>query len=164
MLCRNCGKRQATTHIKKVINGQAQEYHLCAQCAAQLGVANFNPFEMSDLFGSLFTNQLPQNIPAERCETCGSSFAEIAKRGKVGCPDCYKKFYNQLLPSLRKMHGKTKHAGKVPACAPEAAKASYRLNELKEQLQKAVSSEDYEQAAKLRDEIRQLEKEGNENA
>lgn len=163
MLCRNCGKRQATTHIKQIINGEVQEYHLCSECAAKLGVTSFNPFEMSDLWGSLFSAPSQTAAETQRCGFCGSLFSEIAKKGRLGCPQCYSVFREQLLPSLRKMHGKTNHVGKVPGNADETAKQAFRLKELKDKLKKAIAGEQFEEAAQLRDEIRSIEKEQGEN-
>ena len=163
MLCKNCGKRMATTHIKQIINGEVQEYHLCGECASKLGVGNFNPFEMSDLFGSIFGNQAQPLTEAKRCKMCGSSFSEIAKKGRLGCPECYNEFREQLLPSLRKMHGKTNHIGKIPGNADSASKAEYKLKELKNALKSAIAEEEFEKAATLRDEIKTLEKEMGEN-
>jgi protein arginine kinase activator len=158
MLCKNCGKRQATTHVKRTINGKTEEYHLCHECAVKLGVAGINPFDLNDLWGSLFGGTHQKTLSEQViCPSCGQSFSKIAKSGKMGCPECYKTFYNDLLPSLQKIHGKVKHVGKVPSNADEHAKVEYRLRELKEKLKSAVDSEDFESAAALRDEIREIE-------
>lgn len=165
MLCKNCGLRPATTHIKRVINGRVEEYHLCSECAKKLNVSSFDPFDLSELWGSFFGDRLPQTgtLAQKTCPSCNSTFAEIARLGKLGCPDCYTAFYDELLPSLRKLHGKTKHVGKVPYTADDQTKSSYKIAELKKQLDDAVESENYEQAAKIRDKIKALEKE-NESA
>ena len=157
MLCINCGKRQATTHIKQTVNGQTHEYHLCPECAMKLGMASFNPFDLSDLWASLFKNDTPEVSETVKCPSCGSTFEQIAKRGKLGCPECYKTFYDELLPSLRKLHGKTHHTGKVPGNADESTKTARELKTLQEQLQAAIESEEYEKAAQLRDQIRMME-------
>lgn len=158
MLCKNCGKRQATTHVKRTVNGKTVEFHLCHECAMKLGVGGINPFDLSDLWGSLFGNSTQKSISEEvRCPSCNNTFSKIAKSGKMGCPDCYKTFYDALLPSLQKLHGKVKHVGKVPSCADERAKTAYRLRQLREQLKTAIDEENFETAASLRDEIRDLE-------
>lgn len=160
MLCKNCGLRPATTHIKRVINGRVEEYHLCADCAKKMNVSAFDPFDLSELWGSFFGDRMPDSpaINQKRCKTCGSSFSDIANLGKLGCPDCYSEFYNELLPSLRKIHGKTRHVGKVPNSANENTKAGYMISDLKKKLADAVENEDYEQAATLRDQIKEYEK------
>ncbi len=157
MLCENCGKRQATTHIKQTINGKTAEYHLCPECAAKLGMSGFNPFDMSDFWSSMFESHLPEVHKAKVCPSCDSTFDQIAKRGRLGCPDCYDTFREELLPSLRRMHGKTRHIGKVPKTAFEEVRDEYEVDKLKAELDEAVGREDYEQAAKLRDQIKLIE-------
>lgn len=163
MLCRNCGLRPATTHIKRVINGKVEEYHLCSQCAEKLNVSAFDPFNLSDLWGSFFGDRLPNepSVNQKRCSKCGSSFADIARLGKLGCPECYNEFYDELLPSLRKIHGKTHHVGKVPNCADDKTKAGYEINDLKKKLDDAVENEEFEKAAEIRDKIKSLENKKN---
>lgn len=165
MLCKNCGLRPATTHIKRVINGRVEEYHLCAECAKKMNVSAFDPFDLSELWGSFFGDRMPDSpsINQKRCKTCGSSFSDIANLGKLGCPDCYSEFYNELLPSLRKIHGKTRHVGKLPNSANENTKAGYMIADLKKKLADAVENEDYEQAATLRDQIKEYEKKMNDD-
>ncbi|BCI59463.1 UvrB/UvrC motif-containing protein [Solibaculum mannosilyticum] len=170
MLCDNCAKRQATTFIKRTVNGQTQELHLCPQCAAQLGYGAMMGSASLGL-GSLLSSMLGQTVPDPqpsrlsdevRCEGCGATFSDIVRTGKAGCAKCYETFYEQLLPSLQRIHGKTKHTGKVPQSASQQAKKNHHLAQLKEQLNQAVEAQDYEQAAKLRDEIQSLQEEGNQ--
>ena len=101
-----------------------------------------------------------------RCETCGCSFDDIVKSGKVGCADCYETFYDKLLPSLRKIHGQTSHVGKKPREAaepqPGAGADSDRTQALKQKLAEAVADQNFELAAVLRDEIRRMEAQENE--
>lgn len=167
MLCQNCGKHEATTHIKRIVNGESTEAHLCADCAKSLGYSNvFSDFGFgfSDMLSSLFE---PAAIGAFsnsvlRCEKCGSSFNDIVKSGKVGCSDCYETFYDKLMPSIERIHGRTRHEGKIANGSPEQKKNA-KVDELKEQLQAAVNLQDYETAAKLRDEIKELEQGGKDN-
>lgn len=162
MLCQNCGKNEATTHLKRIIGGEKTEMHLCSQCAKALGYGSmFNGFwlDPGDLFGGLF-GEIPLNKTrgrTVRCEKCGCSFDDIVKSGMVGCADCYKTFYDKLLPSLQRIHGKTEHQGKFPRGANEETKRIHMITELKSELSKAVDEQDFERAAKLRDEIKDLE-------
>lgn len=164
MLCQNCGKNEATTHIKRIVNGEATEAHLCADCAKALGYHTAFPdfgFNFADMLGSFF-NESPVGAMQSgvvRCEKCGSSFNDIVRSGKMGCSDCYKTFYDKLMPSFERIHGRTHHEGKVANAAPEMRKVS-EIDSLKEQLQKAVDEQNYEEAARLRDTIKQLESEG----
>lgn len=163
MLCQNCGKREATTHIKRIVNGTATELHLCADCARSLGYQSaFSDFGFgfSDMLSSLFepagVSALSNNVL--RCEKCGCSFHDIVKSGKLGCADCYEKFYDKLLPSIERIHGRTRHVGKIANGSPIQEKHT-KVEELKKQLQEAVDLQDYETAAKLRDEIQALSEE-----
>lgn len=169
MLCQKCSKRQATTHIKRVINGEATESHLCSDCASALGYdgffGGFN-FSIPNIFSSFFTDGLISlgSAKNERCEKCQSSFDDIVKSGMVGCSDCYEKFYDKLLPSIQRIHGKAKHAGKVPPVTKstiEEKKISTEELILKKEadLKKAIESQEFERCAVLRDEIKEL-KEG----
>lgn len=167
MLCQNCKKHEATTHIKRIVNGESTEAHLCADCAKTLGYANaFSDFGFgfSDMFSSFFEPAAIGSLSNSvlRCEKCGSSFNDIVKSGKVGCADCYETFYDKLMPSVERIHGRTQHEGKIPNASPKQKKNS-RIEELREQLQNAVNLQDYETAASLRDQIKELEQEGKEN-
>ncbi|MGN1080696.1 MAG: UvrB/UvrC motif-containing protein [Acutalibacteraceae bacterium] len=165
MKCQNCNN-EATTHIKQNINGKITELHLCGECAAKMGydtVSGFenlgafmNPFELiSSVFApgkaGLGTGKV------KRCSGCGISFDEIAKTGRAGCPKCYEEFYSELMPSIRKIHGNAKHMGRLPKEAGSEAKAERTVAELKEKLAKAVEEQNFEEAARLRDEIKGLE-------
>ena len=165
MLCQSCEKRQASTHIKTILSGELKEYNLCPECAAKLGYGsiftNFG-FDIDKLFGSFMDSD---NIhkKAKRCQFCGSSFDEIAKSGKVGCAHCYELFADQLYPSIRRIHGNTTHCGKnsgkqeAPEQKPAEMTKEQKISELKKQLDKAVSEQNFERAAELRDEIKETE-------
>ncbi len=178
MLCQHCNQNEATTHIKKNINGKREEMHLCSDCARELGVMEeFRVPSVTDFFGESFLgNFLGAGVAAmnslagvERCSTCGSSFNDIVKGGHIGCSDCYDKFADRLEPSIRKIHGKTKHIGKFisydESNEPEKAeskKETDELEQLKEQLQKAISEQRFEDAAVLRDKIKALMEDNHE--
>lgn len=166
MLCQNCNKNEATTHIKRVVNGEATESHYCHSCAQSLGVGNFfDDFSLNlpGIFSSFFgesTFALGER-QKQRCETCGCSFDDIVKTGKVGCSACYEKFYKKLLPSVQRIHGKSTHQGKVPAhTVPEVTAkektAEEKILDLQAEMQKAIEEQNFEKAAILRDEIKAL--------
>ena len=165
MFCEYCGKQPATTHVKRTVNGQTTELHLCAHCAAQHGFGSTLGLDFGDFWGSLFSD--PGKKSAEdtvRCEDCGRSFREIAELGKTGCPTCYRTFYTRLLPSIRRIHGKTQHTGKVAQKADDGIKKERELQNLREQLEQCVAAQEYEKCAELRDKIQQLEQNGGETA
>lgn len=168
MKCQKCGAENANTHVKTIINGEFKEYNLCSECAKKMGYTNvFGDFEneFSSLLGSFFTNVLPARTQAARCDFCGSTYSEIAKTGHVGCAKCYDIFGEQLLPSIRRMHGNTTHCGKKSRknnadkinLKPEEETAEQKIAKLKSELEKAVSEQNFELAAELRDKIKETE-------
>lgn len=170
MLCQNCGKNEATTHLKQIINGDMAESHLCSDCAAHLGYSDmFSGFglNLSELFGSLLGDTMPSlsAASAPRCPKCGTAFSDIVRDGRVGCAECYRVFYDKLLPSIQRIHGKIKHSGKTSHGAPAEVKVETKeekIEKLKTQMNEAVAKQEFEQAAKIRDEIKAVE-EGGEN-
>ena len=182
MLCQHCNQNEATTHIKQNINGEKQEMHLCSECAKELGVMDEFRFpSMSEFFGDSFLgNFLGAGVSAmnslagvDRCNTCGSSFNDIVKGGHIGFSDCYEKFEDKLEPSIRKIHGKTKHIGKFVTYSEDetAEKPKEKetpkpkvntLDSLKEQLKDAIKEQRFEDAAVLRDKIKAMTEDTNE--
>lgn len=162
MLCQNCQRADATTHLKRISNGEYTEIHLCADCAAALGVTDVFPGfggAFGELLGAAFspTDLRRMGNRVLRCETCGFTFEDIARTGKPGCPDCYRVFGEKLKPSLQKLHGRSAvHTGKIPNAAGEDTLREHRLSQLKEKLNRAIDEQNFEQAAQLRDEIRRL--------
>ena len=168
MLCQSCGKKTATTHIKTIVNGKLMEYHLCTDCAKQKGYGNiFSNWGMdfSNLLGGFLGNSL-DNSQVTRCPTCGASFEEITQSGKIGCADCYKTFRSQLLPVIQRILGTTHHKGKVPGgSALRITGGEHQIMPVKESpleekirlLKQAIEKQDFEQAAVLRDQIKEME-------
>lgn len=162
MLCDKCGKNVATTHIRSVVNGKKTEKHLCAECAAKEGIGGLGNMGLDSMLASMFGDALSPGLSGaqSRCKCCGSTFADIAKNGKAGCPECYKTFYNEFLPYLKRVHGSVNHIGKTPAyTAVEEHPAADTLSELKAELKRLVSEEKFEQAAEVRDKIKEMEAE-----
>ena len=157
MMCENCGNNPATTFIKKVINGVSTEKKLCAACAKNLG---FSPLKNNG-FGGILSSMLSDyavTINSKKCDCCGLTFDDIARRGKVGCGACYEKFAEELLPYLKRLHGNVKHVGKVPNASPLAISTlADRINALRTELNILIKNEEFEKAAKVRDEIKELE-------
>lgn len=164
MLCQNCQKNEATTHIKRIINGEATQTHLCSECAKSLGydsVFSDFGFNFSDMLSSFFNDAASTMLSGHtlRCEKCGSTFNDIVRSGKIGCADCYRTFYDKLAPSLERIHGRTVHEGKIPN-GNAGLKTENKIAALRQELNEAVAQQNYEKAAKLRDEIKALESEG----
>ena len=122
MRCEHCNQNEATTYIKQNINGKVTEMHLCRDCAEKLGVLEpmHSNMGLGSMFeGSFFGNFLGAGLAAmnaltgvDRCDYCGSTFNDIINTGNVGCAHCYDRFADKLEPSIRKIHGATRHIGK----------------------------------------------------
>lgn len=167
MICQSCGKKNAVTHIKQIVNGEIEEYYLCADCAAKLGYGGlFGGFSLNigDLIGSTSNEALRRAAAAEkRCPCCGCTFSDLVRSGRVGCAQCYEVFRDRLLPSIQRIHGHTHHVGRVPVSASKKAQQSVRLEEARRKLAKAIEEENFEEAVTLRDEIRAIEENGKES-
>lgn len=167
MKCQKCGANNANTHVKTVINGEFKEYDLCSECAKKMGYTNIfgdMESEFSNFLGSFFGNVLPARTQATRCEFCGSTYSDIAKSGHVGCANCYDVFADELFPSIRRIHGNTTHCGKNSSLAqkvkekkPTKETKEDKIKNLKAELDKAVSEQNFELAAELRDKIKEME-------
>ncbi len=160
MICQSCEKRQATTHIKTIVNGELKEFMLCPECAGRLGYGSlftsFGP-DLDRLFGGFMDSYTPQ-ISGKRCPFCGSSFEDIAQSGKVGCSRCYEIFEEELMPSLQRIHGRTTHSGKLAKSAGKAVKLQSEIENYRKELENAIKTQEFEKAAQLRDKIRELQK------
>ena len=155
MLCQYCKQNEATTHYKQTINGQTTELHLCPACAAKLTGNMTGGGFFSGLFSSPFSafdNGFALS-GGRTCPTCGLTESELRRTGRVGCGACYEQFADILTPYIKKLQGATAHVGAVPA----QNTAEDPVKRLKERLKAAISDENYEEAAQLRDEIRRLE-------
>lgn len=166
MLCERCQKNQASVHMAQFINGYKVEQHLCEQCAREAGLKSQISFE--DIFQS-FLNLTGETSQAEKeeshekniqsCPDCGATYDDIRKIGKLGCPSCFPVFQNQLDSMLKSIHGSSQHKGKFPVKNGMVFQIRKKREELKKQLAEAIAKEEFEDAARLRDEIRLLEKE-----
>lgn len=163
MLCENCNQNEATMYWKQTINGHTKEVYLCPVCAQKLGNTfhNFSwlddPFFAQSPVFSAPIGQISQLDGNQRCPTCGMTESELRHSGRVGCADCYKTFSSVLIPYIRKLHGTTAHVGAAPNTQNYTQPVENQAEALKIKLEAAIQQENYEEAARLRDEIRRLE-------
>lgn len=156
--CDNCGKG-ATVHLTEITNGQKTEKHLCEECASAEGITIKANVPISQLLEDFILQSAPSEFSDRTCDVCGMSFSEFRKRGLLGCPNDYTAFADALEPLLGRAHeGAGQHVGKVPHRAGDDQKKMNNILRMRVELKTAVVAEDYERAAALRDQIKELEK------
>ncbi|HEU4365646.1 MAG TPA: UvrB/UvrC motif-containing protein [Candidatus Krumholzibacteria bacterium] len=162
VLCQNCKKNPAKVHYTEIVNNSMVAMNLCMECAEQKGidVQKAGNYGLGDLVAGLIDSTAgseAERISRVRCSTCGYEYSDFKKVGRLGCPDCYLAFEAQLVAVLRHVHGSTQHAGKKAVRTSERAAIRERVAALREDLSLAIRAEEYERAASLRDEIKELE-------
>jgi protein arginine kinase activator len=164
MRCQICNKNDATIHLTEIAEGIRTEMHICENCAAEQDITVKSHIPINELLSNLLAVQpTDEEISggAEQklaCPICGFTLAQFRKEGVLGCPRDYEIFENALLPLIEKAHdGKTAHCGKIPLKTPRETKKQSELLSLRQQLEAAVRSEDYERAAEIRDRIKHNE-------
>ncbi len=158
MKCQKC-HNPATLHITEVLaEGQFEELHLCDQCANKY---LYEPQQKTGAKASgveiLGETEETTALNQRECPLCGIKFVEFRNSGRLGCPHDYEEFREELTPLLENIHGETHHVGKTPRRLPESKQTQSELIQLRNRLKLAVTKEDYEAAARLRDQIKTLE-------
>jgi len=162
MLCDLCGKNQATVHLTEIIDEQMTELHLCEECSRQKSVQMEQQFGLADLLAGLAElggKAAEDKEVAEKvkCPNCELTYDDFKKIGRLGCSECYTSFKKYLLPLLKKIHGSSRHLGKLPKVKAALSKKVSELDDLRHRLQVAIEREEFEEAANLRDQIKELE-------
>ncbi len=181
MKCENCGENDANVRYTQIINGVKKEMQLCDKCADELGIGKMNmnfdmPFGFSNFFGELLneynsdgfmpTLALPKTL---KCDRCGFTFDDFIDSGKFGCPSCYDTFEERIDPIFKRLQGSNRYIGRgVKKANPEnelniklekeETQKENKIDGLKRELKQMIKEEKYEEAAKIRDEIKKLEK------
>jgi protein arginine kinase activator len=158
MLCDVCKCNDAAVFLTQIVEGKMQKVNLCDACSKEKGVQDPTGFALADLLlGIGAAEEIEKGAATQKCPVCGFTQADFKKTGRLGCSMCYATFAEGLGTLLKAMHKGTEHVGKVPEHAQRAAQLNDRMRTLNENLKKAVAEENYETAASLRDEIKQLE-------
>jgi len=168
MLCQICKENTATIHLTEIDQGQRTETHLCQQCAQKQGLAVQAQIPLNELLSNLLAAaksvseaQAPGSAfsqPDVPCPQCGMTLRRFSETSLLGCPEDYRLFQNELMPLIERSHaGHCQHCGKVPSRTDQRQKNEVELLQLRRQLEQAVKAEDYETAARLRDQIQQLQ-------
>ncbi len=161
MKCHFCEKK-ATVFLTQMVEGQTQKVCLCEKCAQERGVTDPTGFSLADLIlgGLSAAAKASQGLErggSKKCPACGFSLAELQKVRRFGCPECYNAFREEVVPLLRNMRVSSTHVGKVPAGLVAEQVKNHRFKDLQNRLAQAIDTENYEEAAEIRDQIRALE-------
>ena len=163
MQCNVCGANQATVHLTEIVDEQMTELHLCESCAKNKSMEMEQQFGLADLLAGLSDLGAKNSLETKesgklKCVNCGLTYDDFKKIGRLGCSECYDAFRKYLTPLLKRIHGSYKHYGKMPmAQQAKPVNPQFELEELKLKLQKAIQNEEFEEAASLRDRIKELE-------
>lgn len=168
VICENCKQRPAKVTVTQVHNGEHFERHYCEVCANSLHPFYVeykqDPLSLHQLLSNWFsqTEQQPMQQKQQKntivCDECGWSIQRFLDEGKFGCANCYNSFRPQLPNVFKRLHnGNTKHTGKAPGALGEKIALKKRIEAIRSQMKDAIATESFEEAAKLRDEARDLE-------
>ena len=169
MNCERCGKNEANVHIIKIVNGIKQDINICDKCVVESGELNFSgamviPGDV--LFQNVFSGIMDYiNGPIQSslkekyvCSVCGTTYEDFKNTGLLGCSECYKYFNLAITPVIKRVQGNLENIGKIPKRSGKGLIEKKELQHLKEELQRAIEVEEYERAAEIRDNIREIQK------
>lgn len=169
MLCDNCKERESIISYIRINNDEVEEVHLCQVCAEEkfkkefTGYQNIIP-QLENALKNIFkftANSSKDEKDDIRCEYCGRSFRELKNTGVLGCPKCYDSFGNEIKSYLKALNINLKYRGKIPKNSESYIYYNRKLEDLREKLDLAISLEEYEKAAEIRDEIKTLKEDAN---
>lgn len=191
MLCENCKIREANIRYTEVINGVKTEHNLCSQCAKEMDMGHYSAifdgdFPLAKLLSSLLgleeSSQKEDKLQQIACPVCHTSYQDFIENSRFGCPDCYHVFDLLIADKIKKLQGNDGHKGKKPKfrkmepvssvssgtsvglAVKETTSRAEAIAVLKARLEEAISKEEYEEAARYRDQIRELSKEEDHDA
>lgn len=177
MLCERCQEREATIMYTEIINGVKSEHSLCSECAKEMDFGDEMPFGelLAGILGAYAAENERREDTMEQvvCPSCRMSYRDFIRQGVFGCEDCYNVFEPLIEGNIKKIQGNSIHTGKKPRYNKNVeAKTEMsgqetteeRLEILREKLKEALREEDYEEAARIRDESRELMERKDKNA
>jgi len=158
MKCESCNEREATVHYTEIEGTEKREIHLCEECYRQKLAPVQKATDFAELLKGLLHGVTDEDAAAANalCPTCGLSLAEFRASGRLGCPNDYHVFSEAIKPLIEKIQHGARHVGRVPSRAGDALERENMLIRLRRELERAVQREQYEEAARLRDRVREL--------
>lgn len=150
MLCDDCKKKAATIFFKEVLPGKVVELHLCDECANKRGLIMHKKMSPIEMLQKLLKERSTQDEKII-CPVCCLSLAEFKRRGRFGCSSCLNTFKPHINNLIKQLHQSDKHIGRKPG---RGQKKAFEVFKLREELKKALAREAYEEAAEIRDKLR----------
>lgn len=169
MKCEKCNNNIATIHFIKLVNGEKTEILLCENCAKEItdnqmldAFDDIKNISFSNILGNFFEVLNKNKEPKIEvvCKNCGLTYSQFKNSGQLGCSECYESFNDALKPLIKRLQGDLDHIGKIPKATGDEFLTKKKINKLKKELQEYIVTEEYEKAAKIRDEIKILESNG----
>ena len=166
MKCSKCEHNEANVYIEQISGGETKKMHLCGECAFSADMMGSPLGKFEDAFKNAHSfwfapeGEALYQRPAQKtavCHACGYSFERFRKSSLLGCAACYKAFRTELLGVFGKVQPAAKHVGKTPKAQNLTIEKDAELSRLKDALKNAISAEEYEEAAGIRDLIRSME-------
>jgi len=157
MKCQSCSS-PATVHLTDIVNGHKKELHLCQHCAEQQHLLKQDELNLPAILQTILGQHVGQpndELARLTCPACGIKYMEFRAEGRLGCPHDYAVFHLGLEPLLQRIHRANRHVGKRPRRRPSLATQQAEIVELRSKLRGAIEAEAYEEAARLRDMLRQ---------
>lgn len=158
MQCDVCNQNKATVFLTQIVKGEMQKINLCQECSREKGVTDPTGFALADMLLGFGHGERVESHPHEKaCPACGMTQSSFRQTGRLGCARCYQVFGEGMEKLLRAMHKGTRHVGRVPAHAGKLKAAEDRLADLRQSLDASIAAENFEEAARIRDEILSVE-------
>lgn len=162
MLCERCDENEATVHLTQVIDGAVKKLHMCEECATEAGFDLQGPVSITDILLGMGQDYTEEEYEEPReeliCPKCKMTRTDFKKSGRLGCPACYTVFAEELRSLIRAVHRSELHVGKVPSTESVHIRVSAEIAALQQTLDQAITAENYEEAAKIRDTIKRCQK------
>ena len=176
MLCEHCNYNEANVKYTQIVNGEKKEMFLCDKCAKEMGIDTLNfdmPIHLSNFFDDILNDYDGTNFSTNllgtqqlKCNQCQMTYEEFRQNGKMGCANCYEAFSDKIEPLIKRLQGSTNHLGRKSKNIVEPKGIHTNKNtkledveKLKEKIKQLIKEENYEEAAKIRDEIKKIENE-----
>ena len=165
MICELCKQRESVLHVQQIIGDERVNMYLCEICASEKGISQSDDkleLSISRLLTGLFGSGdgTDERGDQDTCPACETNIVDLRNDGRLGCPECYMSFSSELRGMQKKLSGSVQHVGKLPKKIREYKELMLDKRHLQERLEAAVQNEDYEDAARLRDQIHDIDRNG----